>query len=84
AVNRNEVFAIKAQQAGISNVRDRQIRHEAQFLKRSAHPNVVQFLGEFQQGGHLCLRLEWMPKTVLDIIQDRASLQEIKQVILGA
>ncbi|KAF9140119.1 hypothetical protein BG015_001788 [Linnemannia schmuckeri] len=84
AVNRTGVFAIKAQKAGVSIERDRQIRSEARFLKRSAHANVVQFLGEFRQGDHLCLRLEWMPKTVLDIIRKRATLQETRQIILGA
>ncbi|KAF9334661.1 hypothetical protein BGZ91_010778 [Linnemannia elongata] len=78
------VFAIKAQKAGVSIERDRQIRSEARFLKRSAHANVVQFFGEFRQGDHLCLRLEWMPKNVHDIIKKRATLLEVQKVILGA
>lgn len=83
-MNGARVFAIKAQKAGVSIERDRQIRSEARFLKRSAHPNVVQIFGEFRQGDHFCLRLEWMPKNVLDIIKKRATLSEVQKVILGA
>ncbi|KAG0281306.1 hypothetical protein BGZ96_001185 [Linnemannia gamsii] len=79
-VNGAKTYAIKAQRAEVSVQRDRMFRSEARFLKRSVHANVVGFFGEFRHGDHLCLRLEWMPKTVFDIIARRASIQEVQQI----